>query len=204
MTTIFTIVYVLIFTIESVFLFTENTFQFAHWLNKIPSYRNLEAHFFSILKYGKEFLRVAFGSEHSITYREILEQENNRANVSDDGYDVYFMPVWLLAIPGINLIAIPSLFRARWKAYRFLITQGCILTVLTGGIIAYNSVNNPYLLLLLFPIFHLIAYSREYVSTSSPIIGALARLLGLGTSLKQEVQKLHDQKTEVRYTYEEK
>ena len=163
----------------------------------------MEAHFFATVKYAKEFFRVAFGSEHTITYRELLELEKNQHHTIYTTEEKYFMPLWLIAIPGINLITIPSLFQARFASYRFLIIQGCILTILTITI-GYNSINSPHLLLLLFPIAHLIAYSKEHIATSSPIIGTIARFLGLGTSLKQEVQKLHDETAEVRYTYEEK
>ena len=76
------------------------------------------------------------------------------------------MPVYIIAIPIINLITLPSFFIASYRAYRLLIVQGALITLLFLGIVFWGSyLQSALLLLLIFPIVHIIVFARSDIST---------------------------------------
>lgn len=92
---IFIITYILLFVAVGVYLFVYN--QFLSWdiLEKIPSYRSLEAHIMSSLRSMIEFFRVSLGKEKDMSYREMYEEESE-ALVSIKEEVPYFMSPGLI------------------------------------------------------------------------------------------------------------
>ena len=82
------------------------------------------------------------------------------------------MPAALIAIPVWNIFTIPSLFIASYRAYRSLIIQGLIITLLSVLIVIFGgSLRSGLLLLLLFPIVHIFTYAGSDITTRAPIVG---------------------------------
>lgn len=98
------------------------------------------------------------------------------------------MPAWIIALPIINIVTLPSFFITSYRAYRFLIVQGCIITILFILTLFWGSYReNLLLLLLLFPIVHLAVYASTDVHTRAPLIGIWMHILESYDTMKTHI-----------------
>jgi hypothetical protein len=113
---------VLLFVVEGVYLMLYGRFISWGVLEKLPSYREIEAIIVASFGQTKEFVAVSMGKEKTLSFREnytsLLEPETQNTPT-----EKYFMPASLLAIPFWNLFGIPSLFIEKYRAYRGLVIE---------------------------------------------------------------------------------
>lgn len=79
-----------------------------------------------------------------------------------------------------------------------------ILSVLVGITLFFEGINSSYLLLFLFPMFHLMISAPENLMTRAPITGILTEILSMGSFLTKKVQHLQEQKEVVQYSFDQK
>ena len=188
---VFIITYILLFVAVGVYLFVYN--QFLSWdtLEKIPSYRSLEAHIMSSLRSMIEFFRVSLGKEKDMSYREIYEEESE-ALVSIKEEVPYFMPPWLIGIPFWNIVTIPSLFTEKYApiyAYIFFFLK---------------SYTHPMILMLLFPVIHILIMARENPSTHVPGIEIILRFFESFSKIREKFSSIKKVEQNESFSYVEK
>ncbi len=113
------------------------------------------------------------------------------------------MPVWIIALPIINLIILPSFFRESYQVYRFLIIQGFLITLLFLGIVFSGSYQEaPLLLLLLFPIVHIAVYARSDILSRAPLIGIWIHMIPSYGRMKSHIENIANTKETAEFRYE--
>lgn len=172
------VIWILFFVIEAVLLFVYG--QFLSWkiLEKIPSYRELEAFFLTSFLGVGEFVRVSIWGKKSFVFSEKYFSFLEKWTTSrTDTIVPYFMPAWLLGIPFWNLFGIPSLFIEKYTPYRKLVIQWLIITLLYAYFFFFErDFTHVGVFILLFPIVHIMVYGGSDPATQSPFVGLLLRL----------------------------
>lgn len=193
---------ILLFVIEAIYLFIFGSFVTWNILDKIPNYREIEAHIRASITSIIEFILVSFGKEKKWTYIQYYNDNIIQDEVSVGTVEKYFMPIWLIALPFWNIFCIPSLLIERYKLYRTLIIQGLIITLIFAYFYFWRKeFASPYLLLLLFPIVHIFTYGADNPKTSSPWIGLCIRILHFA-KLTQRKIIASGEKSETSFRYE--
>ena len=197
-----TVVSILIFVIEGVYLFVYGRWLSLDLLAKIPSYARIESYIIASMRMCWQFVGVVFWKEKKYGYSELLAEEINsqKAILPKESY---FMPAWLIGLPFWNILCIPSLFIEKYREYRTLIIEWLIITLIYIYIIfVLGQYNHPILLLLLFPIIHIALYASRDLSTSVPWIGIFTRISRFG---KWSLSSLEEKQKEIQkesYTYD--
>ncbi len=195
-------IYILIFVVEWVYLFIYGRWVSWDILDRIPSCHTLEAHFIASLRSIRDFSGVIFGSEKSGTYQTYLREAQKPLSPLEN-IPAYFMPRALIAIPVWNIFTIPSLFIERYRAYRPLIIQGLIITILSLLIVFFGgSLRSGLLLLMLFPIVHIFTYAGSDIMTRAPIVGIWSRIASLYSDISAQVATLGSHWDTVGFTYD--
>lgn len=194
--------YILLIVIQGVYVFIGGKFLRISFFEKIPSYEIIDSYIIASIKYIFEFTRIIFGGEHRISFHDLVHIEQQKsAPIKPES--PYFMPTALLAIPFWNIVALPSLFIDKYREYRYIIIQGLIITSLMGFIIFYlGNPNDPFLLLFIFPIFHIALYSSENINIRSPGIGLIIGLFWLFQAVQNKIQDAQSIRNEERFTYD--
>jgi hypothetical protein len=116
------------------------------------------------------------------------------------------MPVWIISVPFINLITLPSLWQSKYREYIPLILQGFILTLIMS-IIVWQYANSPIWLYLGFTIVTLATESMKNILVRAPFTSVIVDFyLWLSQSKKtlETYEKTHEEKVEYKYEVEEK
>lgn len=200
-TFILTIIYILVFVVEGVYLFVYGRFISWNILDSIPSYSQIEAHIIASSRSVLDFIGVVFGKEKRWTYAEYIEQ----SSITPEAPQIlipYFMPVELIAVPVWNIFTLPSIFISKYNPYRSLIVQWLIITFLFGyayfsGWVFWSAI----WLLLLFPIVHIISFARSDSATRAPIVWLWVHLRERYTTMKSHITTIQETKNEVGFTY---
>lgn len=202
MTFILTILYILLFVVEWVYLFIFGRFVSWNILEYIPSYVQIESHFIASIRSIFDFIGVVFGKEKKWSYAEYFEQSSQLSDPLESPTP-FFMPIELIALPVWNIFALPSLFISKYKIYRSLIIQGLIVTLLLGWAYFIGGIWGSTIgLLLLYPIVHIVSFARHDPLTRAPIIGLWVRLKDRFVTVKSHISELKEKKEEVGFTYE--
>lgn len=113
------------------------------------------------------------------------------------------MPLWIVGLPVINLITLPSYWNASYSRYRSLILQGITLTIFFGVIWFFYGWNSSIQSLLLFPIIHLIVYASRDVDTLAPIVSFAPSLVHLLSKSQANLsESLAKKEEKVSFSYE--
>jgi len=116
------------------------------------------------------------------------------------------MPVWIISVPFINLITLPSLWQSKYREYIPLILQGFTLTLIMS-IIVWQYTNSPIWLYLGFTIVTLATESMQNILVRAPFTSVIVDFyLWLSQSKKtlETYEKTHEEKVEYKYEVEEK
>lgn len=198
------ITYILFFVTVWVYLFVYDRFLSWDILEKIPSYRSLEAHIMSSVRSITEFFRVSFGKPKEKSYQQFYEEECDPL-VSIKSESPYFMPPWLIGIPFWNIFTIPSLFIEKYAPYRRLILAGFIITLIYTYIFFYQrAYTHPMILMLIFPIIHILVFAREDLSTHVPGIELILRFFESFTKVREKIITIKKTEQNESFRYEEK
>ena len=201
MTFILTIIYILLFVVEWVYLFV--FWRFISWniLEYIPSYVEIESHIIATIHASFDFIGVVFGKEKKGSYAEYFAQSFQKEQSSEVPVP-YFMPVELIALPVWNIFTLPSLFISKYRAYRSLVVQWLIITLLLGYAFYIRGIWGTAIgLLLLFPIMHIVSFSRIDSHTRAPIIGLWVNLKERFMTVKSHITGLQETTDTVGFTY---
>ncbi|MBC7503737.1 hypothetical protein H7169_02100 [Candidatus Gracilibacteria bacterium] len=204
LTMIMTITYIGLIVATAAQLFGYSRFLEFEIYSRVPTYNELDAHIKASIVTIYDFCRIAFGgkkvSDYGTRYTLLLEQNNKIKSPTLP----YFAPIWIVAIPGINLITLPSLWQAQYREYTPLILQGAMLTILTIWSYGLTSQMGLYLL---WPILTLIVESQTNVLTRAPITSVIVDLYHGVTRGKEkiaEIKKNREEKIEYKYTIDSK
>ncbi len=200
-TFILTIIYILIFVVEGVYLFIYGRFISWNILEYIPSYLQIEGHMIATTRSFFDFIGVVFGKEKKWTYAEYISQSS--VILETPGASIpYFMPVELIAIPIWNIFTLPSLFIAKYKPYRSLIIQWLMITLLLGCAYFLGWIFWSVLwLMLLYPIVHIISFARRDTMTRAPIIWLWIHIKERYATVKSQISTMKEKKDEVGFSY---
>lgn len=202
LTLIITLGYIGLIVATAVQLFGFSRFLDFDWYDRIPTYTEFESHIQASILTGIDFFRIAFGgvkwTNYMTRYTEILGKNTKVESATIP----YFAPIWIVWLPIINLITLPSLYQTKYRAYRTLILQWLALTLLTIMIIWIYGISSQIWLYLLFPIIVLIIGSRANIHTRAPIMSIAVDIYSLfvrGNEKVEEIKRNGEEKVEFSY-----
>lgn len=205
LTLILTLVYIGLIVATTVQLFGFSRFLEFSLYNYIPTYAELDAHIKASIVSLYEFCRIAFGGQKRTNYQTQYSQILSANTVTRSPTTPYFAPIWITAIPGVNLITLPSLAQVSYREYIPLILQWLALTLITILIISLYGISSQMGLYLLFPIIALIVESRTNLVTRAPITSIAVDLYHLLTRWREKIAEIKENGEEkVVYSYEVK
>jgi hypothetical protein len=199
-----TIVAVVVFIMTAVYLFLHGEFLSLGIYKYIPTYTSIEAHISASILSLFDFFRVAFGGDKRRSYSDIYREKYMLYSQTATPETPYILPSWIIWVPVLNLITLPSLTMSRMSIYRPLILQWLLITILLILIVIFYWLQSSIGLYLLFPSLTLIAYSWKNTNIRAPLTSWIVSLSSLFTRGQEKVQKMWEQKEEVSFKYEEK
>lgn len=123
LTLIITLAYIALVVATAVYLFSSSRFLEMGIYRAIPSYLQIDAYIKATIVHIWAFFRIAFGGEKTLTYRERYEMYLQANQIERQPENPYFAPLWMVAIPVVNLLTLPSFFSEKYREYRPLILQ---------------------------------------------------------------------------------
>ena len=201
---LFLLVYIAFVSFIGVSLFVSGTFHIFPFYKNIPTYTDITDSITAIFLYIWEIFWVIFWKEKEHTLWDIFSLLQNTPQGEKKWDVIYFIPTWIIALPFINLITFPTLWIDRYRAYRPLIIQGFMLTIfsiLLGYLYGFSS---TYLLVLLFPIVHILAFADKDINTHVPFFHIFVPVFSLFFRGHSHIQKLSETGEKVSFIYEEK
>lgn len=200
------LIYISIIVITLVGLFVQKQF-FSLWFYQyIPTYHEFEAHMFASVRYLFMFIRVIFWGQKNFFYQDLYNQtlSNNTEKwaTPEEWWNSYFIPLWIIGIPVLNLITLPSYWNQSYRQYRSLILQGISLSMLFVCIWLLYGWNSSIQGLLLFPIMHLLSYAPRNTNTLAPIVSlsiSLTKILSRSQSALSENITKKEEKVSFNY-----
>jgi hypothetical protein len=199
-----TILSIVLWIVTAVYLFMYDVFLSLSLYAYIPTYASIEAHIAASAISLYDFFRVAFGGEKRGNYRDVYNQKLKLYETVIAPTTPYILPSWLIAIPGINLLTLPSIMSEGARPYRGLIAQGLIVTLATALVIWLYGTGSSLGLYLLFPLCTLLAYRDTNLLTRAPLTSPILSLMSLFSRGQAKVAELEEKKEEVKYSYEVK
>jgi hypothetical protein len=197
-----TIVYILFFVVEWVYLFVYGRFVSWHILDALPRYTDIEAHIVASLRSFFDFFRVVFWKEKKSSYKEYLSEALSIESYSGE-IPKYFMPAFLIGLPLWNIFSLPSLFMAKYRIYKHLIIQWLIITALLVFLLLFTwTQSSLWILLLLFPIVHIMTHASSDPSTRAPIIWLYMRIGKSLSKMGSDIIALKKQEETLGFTYD--
>lgn len=172
--TVILVVGIVVFVVEAIYIFLYGSFVSWNILDKIPTYNEVESHIKAWIKSIIEFFRISFGKEKSGTYSENFSNYLKETTSIIPHEEKYFMPAGLIGIPFWNLFTLPSLFIKKFQSYRRIVTEWLIITLIVCFFFFWRKdFSSPYLLILLFPVIHILIYARDGQDIHTPGIGLI-------------------------------
>ncbi len=120
---ILTLAYIGLIVATAVQLFGFSRFLEFSLYSLIPTYAELDAHIKSAILSAYDFCRIAFGGQKRTNYQTHYTQILSENTVIKKATIPYFAPTWIVAIPGVNLITLASLWQSQYREYTPLIVQ---------------------------------------------------------------------------------
>ncbi|GAB0174518.1 MAG: hypothetical protein HHAS10_03970 [Candidatus Altimarinota bacterium] len=195
---------IVVFVVEAIYIFLYGSFVSWNIVDKILTYNEIEAHIKASVKSIFEFFRVSLGKEKSGSYKEYYSGYLAEAESIIPHEEKYFMPASLIGLPFWNLFTIPSLFIKKFQSYRRISTEGLIITLIFSFFFFWRKeFSSPYLLLLLFPIVHILVYARESTNIHTPGIGLITGFFHFVKSTHTTIQEAAIKNSET-FTYSSK
>ncbi len=174
-----TILSIVLFIVTAVYLFMYDVFLSLSLYAYIPTYASIEAHIAASAISLYDFFRVAFGGEKRGNYGSVYSEKLKLYETVIAPTTPYILPSWIIAIPAINLLTLPSIMSEGTRPYRGLIAQGLIVTLLTALVIWLYGTGSSLGLYLLFPLCTLLAYRDTNLLTRAPIASPILSLMSL-------------------------
>lgn len=200
--TIIAIVGIVLFVVEGIYLFLYGSFVSWNILDKIPTYNELESHIKAGFMSMISFFMVAFGKEKSWNYKAYYEKYLEESNIAESYEEKYFMPAWLIGLPFWNIFTIPSVFIKKYKPYQEVIAQGLIITLIFSFFFFWRGdFASPYLLLMLFPIVHILVFGASEKNIHTPGIGLITWLFNYAKDAHANLKESLVKNTET-FTYQ--
>jgi hypothetical protein len=200
---VITLTYIGLIVTTAVYLFGFSRFLSFSFYSMIPTFYEFDAHIKAACITLFSFFRIAFGWEKRSNYSEqysIYLERNQRIIVPTIEY---FAPNWIFAIPGINLITIPSLWQLKYQEYTPLILQWIFLSLLAWSSIMLYGQASQVGLFLLFPIIALIIGSGTNLLTRAPLTSIMIDIYDLFGQGKAKIAAIKENGEEkVGYSYE--
>lgn len=200
-TLILTLSYIalIVFTAVQMFVFSR-FFEFTFYKN-IPTYLEFDAYIKAFLVSGFDFFKVAFGSEKKSTYTERYEYFLKKNEFEYKTEIVYFAPKWVLFVPWINLITLPSFWQQKYVEYKGLILQWLLITILFIVIVWFYGISSEIWLYLLFSILTLIT-SSENMNTRAPLTSVMVDFLNMFQQGKEKINEIKKKEEKIGFKYE--
>lgn len=201
---ILTIGYIWLIVTTAVYLFVHSRFINFWWYQFFPTYLQFDAHIKALCMTWLDFVRVSFGKKKSKSYQERYQAYLHSNQSTMMPKSPYFAPLWLVCIPVINLLLVPSLFTKKSHEYGALIVQWFFLTVLFGVVIWKFGIHSQAWLFLLFPIITLAMYAQKNVLVRAPITSIMVDLYDSFYRSKKTIDHLQKQKEHITFSYTDK
>lgn len=201
-----TVLYIglIVFTAVQMFGFSR-FFEFAFY-GKIPTYLEFDAHAKAWILISFDFFRIAFGGEKKMSYAERYATFLEKNLQVSEATTPYLAPNWIIAVPWINLITLPSFWQSKYSEYRPMILQGFMITACLTLVVWFYGVGSQMWLYLLFPILTLIVESTN-MNVRAPITSIMVDLVDMfsrGKDRIAEIKENGEEKVEFKYDVEEK
>lgn len=203
LTLIITLGYIGLIVATTVQLFGFSRFLDFSFYRMIPTYAELESHIWSAILSIYDFFRIAFGSQKWTDYSTRYVQILSNNTIIRSPTTSYFAPIWIIWLPVVNMITLPSLWQPQYREYNPLILQWLALTIIAIIIIWVYGMSSQMGLYLLFPMITLIVESRANINMRAPITSIVVDIYSLFTRGQQkiiEIKKSGEEKVE--YSYE--
>lgn len=205
LTLIITVVYIWLLVVTTVQLFGFSRFFHFEFYDRIPSYLELDAHFKASIITMLDFCRIAFGKEKNSDYQTRYSRYLSMNMRTEKVETVYFMPKWLIAIPFVNIITLPSIRQSKYREYLPFILQWLFITLFMIIIIYFYWWESQMGIYLLFPIITLIVESKDNILVRAPLTSFIVDLYILFSMSKSKVAEIKANREEkVSYSYETK
>lgn len=200
-----TVVYIglIVFTAVQMFGFSR-FFEFTFY-GKIPTYLEFDAHAKAWILTSFDFFRIAFGGEKKMSYAERYASFLKKNLKVREATTPYLAPKWIIAVPWINLITLPSFLQSKYSEYRPMILQGFMITTCLVLVVWFYGVGSQMWLYLLFPILTLIVESTN-MNVRAPITSIMVDLVDMfsrGKDRIAEIKENGEEKVEFKYEVEE-
>ncbi len=168
LTVFFIIIYIWLIVTTAVYMFGFSRFLNFKFYNSIPTYIEFDAFIKAGFAIVFDFFRIAFGGIKKINFQEEYSKYLEKNKLVHSAKLPYFAPNWIICLPILNIITIPSLWQDKYREYVPLILQWIILTLLTWLIIFFQSTDSLLWLYLLFPIITLCVENRNNLLVRAP------------------------------------
>ncbi len=199
---ILTLIYIAILVITAVQLFVTSQFLQFGFYKYIPTYQEFDAHIKTTLLQGLNFIKIAFWSQSTVSYAERYNQILSKNLKTTPINERYFAPNWIIALPIINLICIPSLWQKKYNDYIPMILQWLLISIFTIFIIFWYWINSQIGLFIIFPIIAIITEWADNLQLRAPFTSIMVDIYSLFNSSKNTLKEIEKNGAEkVTYTY---
>lgn len=114
------------------------------------------------------------------------------------------MPLWIVGLPILNIITLPSLFNSTYARYKDVILQGITLTLLFVLIGVFYGWNSSLETILLFPMIHLMSFAGKDTTMRAPIVSIGISIAHLFDASQSHITELAKKEEKVSFSYEAK
>lgn len=197
-----TVLYIGLIVLTAVQMFGFSRFFEFTFYGKLPTYLEFDAHLKAWILSSFDFFRIAFGGEKKISYVERYNSFLEKNLQVHEASTPYLAPKWIISIPWINLITLPSFWQSKYSEYRSMILQGFMITVCLALVIWFYGAWSQMWLYLLFPILALIVESSN-TNVRAPITSIMVDLVHIFSRGKDRIAEIKENGEEkVNYKYE--
>lgn len=199
---VLSLIYIATVVITAVQLFVTSQFLQFGFYKYIPTYHEFDAHVKAIFLQGINFIKIAFWWQSTVSYTEKYEQILAKNQESSSSNEAYFAPSWIIALPIVNLICIPSLWQKKYNQYIPMILQGLLISIFTIFVIVWYWINSQIGLFIIFPVIAIITEWTNNLQVRAPFTSIIVDIYTILQKSKNTLKEIEKNGTEkVSYTY---
>lgn len=194
--------YIAMVVVTAVYLFGYGRLIMPGGYQFVPTYTQIDASIKAAIASAWEFFRVAFGGTKIATYRERYDIYLAANTLERKPTISLFVPSWIIAIPGLNLLTSVSLWKSEHREWHPLILQWIFLTTLSVIITWRYGLSSQIWLYLLFPIITLIVNASKNTLIRAPITSLASDMASIFAHGKSTVEKIKQKEETTKFSYE--
>jgi hypothetical protein len=170
-------------------------------LSSLPSSTSIESHIYTLFMSLIQFFWVIFWGSKKETYTELYAKIHTYRTQAVPYEQPYFMPRYMIAIPVVNIISLPSLFIKKYRENRANIVQWLLLSCITLWFWLQYGIGSNAIWLIFVPIVELGVYSMNNSNARAFLIDIIAELYRWSSNRKHEIKELAQHNESVHFEY---